>query len=848
MYKELNSDVSIKFPIKVDIAQHPHKVSLLIQSELGGSIFPNHDKWKKHKTQFNVDKNMVFSHVNRLIRCIIDCQLHLEDAVSVRHALELARSLAARVWDNSPFQMKQIEAIGDVGVRKLAQAGISSIETLQNTEPYRIENILGRNPPFGQKVLAKAVEFPSLRVSVKEMGVERHPGHWVKIKFKAEVGFLNERLPILFRKKSVYICFLAETSDGKLIDFRRFAAKKLENGQEIFLSVQLVRSTTSINCHIMCDEIAGTSRRAELHLEQLPASYFPVSKSIAPEPSKANMNARYSYKTPQESENYGDLDDTDLLAILDNEEDIEVIHDIDQIGLDSNTPAKKSLKRTAGKISTEQEGELKSYKEPIQLANGNWTCQHTCKEDGKSCKHKCCVDGVEKPAKPGRKKPAKQDNSAKSSTEDMAQKKAAKSTPFDKAQTQAGAKKQKLMIPSTHEAKGSVHRYHEIGTRCEPTSPALPKLPTHRSKGASAPKLPFMQNPYGLSNNLAELVETFADEEEDKCKDLNVKPQERLDDHSTGISDDLFDFDVDDEMASTTVEEMISLADHGEISKPPDSVGGKNFISTKQQHGEDSDMARVQETNVLTGAHRRNTSNHRLVGPVTARILDNRCYPATARSVVSIDKAQNPLSQVLSNEADFGAFNAPLTHLAPTATQRRAPIASIPAAHQPQTFKPQGKALFITGESSSPDKVLPRASKAVEDGEDYADIAVEAFFATLEAADYDVVDPPAKKQKLVHNPGELIQSAKGAPELQTSSTRTSSSLGESEMSRQPLATLQNSRNQLQTALVQNVFGADADMPVTEEGKEKEIEEEQGKKWEGLGDFYEQFGDYVEIVD
>src|ERR1700733_10470074 len=172
LFKEMNKDVGIKFPIKVDIALSAHKISLLIQAELGGVEFPATDLYKKFKQQYQQDKGMVFQHVNRLIRCIIDCQLYLQDSVSARHALELGRSLAARAWDSSPLQLKQLEQIGNVAVRKLAGAGINSMEIFENTEPQRIEAVLHRNPPFGMKLLSQLEDFPKLRVSAKQVGME----------------------------------------------------------------------------------------------------------------------------------------------------------------------------------------------------------------------------------------------------------------------------------------------------------------------------------------------------------------------------------------------------------------------------------------------------------------------------------------------------------------------------------------------------------------------------------------------------------------------------------------------------------------------------------------------------
>ncbi len=148
---------------------HAHKRSLLIQSELGGLEYPMDEQYSKYRRTFAIERNLMFLNIHRLIRCVIDVQVYLQDAVGARHALELARSLSAGVWDNSPFQMKQMPNIGPVAIRKLALAGITSIEALEATEPHRIEVLLTKNPPFGSRLMSQLKEFPKLRVSVKNM-------------------------------------------------------------------------------------------------------------------------------------------------------------------------------------------------------------------------------------------------------------------------------------------------------------------------------------------------------------------------------------------------------------------------------------------------------------------------------------------------------------------------------------------------------------------------------------------------------------------------------------------------------------------------------------------------------
>lgn len=167
-YKDLNKNSSIKFPIPVNLDAPAHKVSLVIQSVLGAVDLPTENY--KQRMEYSTAKAIIFQHVHRLIRCIIDCQLYLDDAVTARTALMLARSLGAQVWDDSPLHMKQLESVGLVSVRKLAAAGIKTIEDLETAEAYRIEQILTRNPPYGAQLQEKARAFPKLRVSMKMMG------------------------------------------------------------------------------------------------------------------------------------------------------------------------------------------------------------------------------------------------------------------------------------------------------------------------------------------------------------------------------------------------------------------------------------------------------------------------------------------------------------------------------------------------------------------------------------------------------------------------------------------------------------------------------------------------------
>lgn len=406
IYKDLNKSGSIKFPIPVNLDASAHKVSLIIQSVLGAVELPTENY--SARIEYSSAKVTIFHTVHRLIRCIIDCSLYLDDAVTARNALTLARSLGAQVWDDSPLHMKQLESVGLVAVRKLAVAGIKSIEDMENAEAHRLEHILSRNPPYGAQLHEKARAFPKLRVSLKTMGEPMiKKGECVTVNVKAEIGFLNERVPEIFQRKAVYVCFLAETSDGHRVHFARTSAKKLNKGQDILFRANLTTASQSIRGYIMCDEIAGTARHANLKPE-IPGIAFPPPKAAepidqqrsahVPNISKRRASAGKARADADDaSDEFGGLDDADLaLAETGGFVDID---DIDDAGDAAGKP-KHEKQKTAHNAQAPDDWD------PQQLPNGKWACNHACK-DKTACKHFCCREGLDKKPKPPKQKETK---------------------------------------------------------------------------------------------------------------------------------------------------------------------------------------------------------------------------------------------------------------------------------------------------------------------------------------------------------------------------------------------------------------------------------------------------------
>lgn len=413
VYRDLNKNGSIKFQIPVNVDAPAHKVSLIIQSTLGAIELPTEEN--KHQIEYLAAKSTIFQHAHRLTRCIIDCQLYLEDSTSARNALMLARSFGAHVWDDSSLHMMQLEDLGIVRTRKLVAAGIKSIEDIESADPRRIETIVSRNVPYGSRLQEQAKAFPRLRIALKAVGQPMvQKGECVAVKVKAEIGFINDKTPDKFGRKMVYVCLLADTSDGRLAHFARMSAKQLGKGQDVMFTAKLTSPGQTIRGFIMCDEFAGTQRTAMLNPE-VPDFMFPTPKAIeeakkqqAAKPNAPNTAKRRSAAAADpdwrlDEEDFGDagLDDAALVAAENDE--FANIDDYDDDGNEKSKPKRKKSTNASNDAASAND-----HHEPQQLANGRWACNHKC-SDKTQCKHLCCREGLEKPPKAPKPKESKKD-------------------------------------------------------------------------------------------------------------------------------------------------------------------------------------------------------------------------------------------------------------------------------------------------------------------------------------------------------------------------------------------------------------------------------------------------------
>ncbi|KAH6843378.1 hypothetical protein B0I37DRAFT_346883 [Chaetomium sp. MPI-CAGE-AT-0009] len=421
LFREVNQSPLIMYPIKETVTLTWHKVSIVIQAQLGCVQYPDSSGAAKMRRQLMIERKLIFERLNRLIRAVIDCKGYDCDSVGAKTALELARALAAQSWEGRPTQLTQVPSIGPVGMRKLASKDIRTVLQLADKDYDELERLMSRQPPFGKSLQTHLDKFPRLDVAAVVVGHSLQPKSEdpVVIEVKATLRYLNRKGPPNWLNRMPALTFLAETGNGTLVYFWRGSIKKLDKqaGFELKFSVGLRHVNERVLCHFSCEEIVGTIVSTTLE-HKLPASIFPL-RQVATD----NSFGQEEKKEGQEYIDNDSIDDSDL--ILATEQAVAQsstrqgaeAEAAPELGLDDYPSVEElvemSCSHTADNLDNyradHDDGEdvdatQMMTREPVRLPNGKWQCNHPCSggaltRSGKPCSHRCCKDGLDKPRK-----------------------------------------------------------------------------------------------------------------------------------------------------------------------------------------------------------------------------------------------------------------------------------------------------------------------------------------------------------------------------------------------------------------------------------------------------------------
>ncbi|TKY63226.1 ATP-dependent DNA helicase MER3-like [Spatholobus suberectus] len=126
-----------------------------------------------HDLSLIQDMNSICSNGCRIAKCMKDYFVYKRNYNGAVNSALLAKSLDQKLWDDSPYLLKQLPGIGMVTAKALHSMGIISFEALAEADPRRIELVTGRKYPFGNHIKDSLLSLPP-KVDVTLAEIESH--------------------------------------------------------------------------------------------------------------------------------------------------------------------------------------------------------------------------------------------------------------------------------------------------------------------------------------------------------------------------------------------------------------------------------------------------------------------------------------------------------------------------------------------------------------------------------------------------------------------------------------------------------------------------------------------------
>ncbi|KAI3845328.1 hypothetical protein MKW98_009394 [Papaver atlanticum] len=127
-----------------------------------------------HDLSLSQDMNSICSNGSRIAKCMKEYFIYKKNYKGAFNSTLLAKCLDQKLWDDSPFLLKQLTGIGTVTAKALNSAGINTFGTLADADPRRIEIVTNRKYPFGNHIKESLFSLPpKVELSIEEIGCQR---------------------------------------------------------------------------------------------------------------------------------------------------------------------------------------------------------------------------------------------------------------------------------------------------------------------------------------------------------------------------------------------------------------------------------------------------------------------------------------------------------------------------------------------------------------------------------------------------------------------------------------------------------------------------------------------------
>ncbi|KAL6953196.1 Sec63 [Sarracenia purpurea var. burkii] len=127
-----------------------------------------------HDLSMNQDMISICSNGCRIAKCMREYFIYRKNYKGALNSSLLAKSLHQKLWDDSPFLLKQLPGIGMVTAKGLHSMGVKTFEALYEADPRKIEIVTGRKYPFGNHIKESLLSLPpKIEMKLEETQCQR---------------------------------------------------------------------------------------------------------------------------------------------------------------------------------------------------------------------------------------------------------------------------------------------------------------------------------------------------------------------------------------------------------------------------------------------------------------------------------------------------------------------------------------------------------------------------------------------------------------------------------------------------------------------------------------------------
>ncbi|XP_057813245.2 DExH-box ATP-dependent RNA helicase DExH17 isoform X2 [Cryptomeria japonica] len=206
-----------------------------------------------HELTLTQDTNAICSNGSRIARCMRECFIFQKRYKESKNAMVLAKCLHQRLWDDSPYQLKQLVGVGMVTAKALHLSGINSFEDLEKADPRKLEIITNRKYPFGNHIKEALLSLPpKIDIKIDEIDFIKQG------KLKLMVTLTRLLTPCSPNKRHFADLFVGSEEDNLILFHERIRLDEFPSPYTVTVYKSIIQDTQSdIKVDLISEEYVG---------------------------------------------------------------------------------------------------------------------------------------------------------------------------------------------------------------------------------------------------------------------------------------------------------------------------------------------------------------------------------------------------------------------------------------------------------------------------------------------------------------------------------------------------------------------------------------------------------------